>query len=404
MVQTSISQIIEQIANAVFSIGMALVFIYLFAGGKAERIPVFGAMGSATGTGAGVLAGLLFMFVVYRGNRHYFKRNIRRDTSGVTSSYREIFRVIILMVTPVILSTFVYNISPILDQTLFCDLMDFKGMTPKDATTLYGVFSTKYIVLMNVPVALANSMSTAMIPSVSSSYTLGDLDRCKAHVKQAIHFTMMISIPAAAGLCAMARPIMEVLFPQRETIDLAVSLLRIGCLGTVFSCLSTVSNGILQGIGKVDVPLRNSAVSLILHLIILTPLLFFTDLKLYAMVIATMTYNFLMCLFNNMGVRQYLGYNQEVKKTFVIPAISAVIMGIFGYVFYQGIIMICGNFFMTFLPIRLVILACMLITISFCVVVYFIAELKLGGVTEEELKGFPKGGSLIRMAKRFQLL
>ena len=51
MVQTSISQIIEQIANAIFSVGMAYLFIRLFAEGKAERIPVFGAMGSATGTG-----------------------------------------------------------------------------------------------------------------------------------------------------------------------------------------------------------------------------------------------------------------------------------------------------------------------------------------------------------------
>lgn len=404
MVQTSISQIIEQIANAIFSIGMALIFIRLFAGGKAARIPVFGAMGSATGTGAGVLAGLIFMLLVYMGNRRVFLRKVRRDTSGVYSSYGEIFRVIILMVTPVILSTFVYNISPILDQTLFCDLMDFKGMNPKDATTLYGVFSTKYIVLMNVPVALANSMSTAMIPSVSSSYTLRDMDRCKAHVKQAIHFTMMISIPCAAGLCAMARPVMEVLFPQRATIDLAVSLLRFGCLGTVFSCLSTVSNGILQGIGKVDIPLRNSAVSLILHLIILTPLLLLTDLRLYAMVFATMAYNLMMCIFNSLGVRKYLGYNQEIKKTFVIPAISALIMGILGYVFYEGIMTICGNFLLTLLPARLVILACMMITIIFCVVIYFIAELKLGGVTEEELSGFPKGGSLIRLAKRLSLL
>jgi stage V sporulation protein B len=282
--------------------------------------------------------------------------------------------------------------------------MDFKGMDSIAATTLYGVFATKYIVLMNVPVALANSMSTAMIPSVSSSYTLKDMNRCNASVKQAIHFTMMISIPAAAGLCAMARPIMEVLFPQRETIDLAVSLLRIGCAGTVFSCLSTVSNGILQGIGKVNVPLRNSAVSLILHLMVLTPLLYFTNLQLYAMVMATMLYNLLMCIFNNIGVRKYLGYRQEIKKTFVIPAISAIIMGAFGYIFYQGIYLILDTVNFGMLPIRLVVLVAMLITIIFCVIIYFIAELKLGGVTEEELSGFPKGGSLIRLARRFNLL
>lgn len=404
MVQTSISQIIEQIANAVFSVGMAILFIRLFAKGKAGRIPVFGAMGSAVGTGAGVLAGFLFMLLVYYGNRKYFKRHMLHDTSGTESTYGEILRVIVLMVTPVILSTFVYNISATLDQTLFCDIMDFKGMEAKAATKLYGVFSGKYMVLINVPVALANSMSTAMIPSVSSTYTLHDMKECNRHVKQAVHFTMMISIPAAAGLCAMARPVMEVLFPQRATIDLAVGLLRAGCVSVIFYCLSTVSNGILQGIGKVDIPLRNAAIALALHLVILTPVLYFTNMQLYGMVIATMAYSFMMCIFNSISVRKYLGYEQEIKKTFVIPAVSSVIMGLAGYVFYQGIYLILETVFGGLLPARLVILTAMTVSIIFCVAVYFVAELKLGGVEEAELSEFPRGRSLIRLAGRLHLL
>lgn len=404
MVQTSVSQIIEQIANAVFSVGMALIFIHLFAGGDPHRIPVFGAMGSAFGTGAGVIAGLLFMLVIYKGNRKYFKKHMANDVSGVESSYRDILKVIIFMVTPVILSTFVYNISATLDQTLFCDIMDFKGMRSRTAAELYGIFSGEYMVLINVPVALANSMSTAMIPSVSSSYTLHDMDRCNGHVRQAIHFTMMISIPAAAGLCAMARPVMEVLFPQKATIDLAVALLRFGCISVVFYCLSTVSNGILQGIGKVNIPLRNAAIALVLHLMVLTPLLYFTNMQLYGMVIATMSYSFMMCIFNSISVRKYLGYNQEIRKTFVIPAISAVFMGVSGYVFYQGIYMILSSFAFSILPIRLVVLGAMMVSILFSCAVYFYAELKLKGVTREDLLGFPKGRSLVRLSEKLGLL
>ena len=74
-----------------------------------------------------------------------------------------------MMVTPVILSTFVYNISTVVDQTLFMDIMGFKRMASETAASLYGVFSGKYWVLINVPIALANSMSTAMIPAISGS-------------------------------------------------------------------------------------------------------------------------------------------------------------------------------------------------------------------------------------------
>ena len=145
-------------------------------------------------------------------------------------------------------------------------------------------------VLINVPIALANSMSTAMIPAISGSYELKDYKKCRGHVRQAIHFTMVISIPAAIGMGALAYPIMEVLFPQKATIDLAVSILRTGCISIIFYALSTVSNGVLQGIGKVNIPLRNAAVSLVLHVVLLTPLLYFTNLNLYALVFATMFY------------------------------------------------------------------------------------------------------------------
>lgn len=404
MLPTSVSQIVEQVANAIISIGAAVLFIYLFAGSNEEKRPVFGAMGSAAGIGAGVVTGLIFMLIVYKANQKYFKKRVAKDTSGADSSYQEIFKTIILLVTPVILSTFVYNISTTIDQTLFCDIMDFKGMAAKKASELYGVFSGKYYVLINVPVALANSMSTAMIPSVSSSYTLKDYDKCNAHVNQAIHFTMLISIPSAVGLGVMARPIMELLFPQRATLDLAVHLLQFGCICVVFYCLSTISNGILQGIGKVNIPLRNAAVALVLHLVILAPLLMFTNLQLYAMVIGMMAYSFMMCLFNSTSVRKYLGYRQEVRKTFVIPAISAVIMGVVGYVFYQGIELILMTIFGAFLPIRLIILVALAIAIVFCVVLYFVFVLKLGGVNAEELAEFPKGRTLVRLAKKAGLL
>lgn len=404
MVPTSLSQIIEQVANAVISIGAALLFIHIFAGGDADKVPVFGAMGSAAGIGAGVITGLLFMLFINSCNKKYFRKEIQKDSSGVDSSYRDIFKIIFLMVTPVILSTFVYNISTVVDQTLFMDVMGFKKMNSRIAASLYGVFQTKYTVLINMPVAIANSMSTAMIPAISSSYALENYKKCNTHVKEAIHFTMIISIPAAIGMGALAYPIMEVLFPQKATIDLAVSILRVGCISIIFYALSTVSNGVLQGIGKVNIPLRNAAIALFLHVVVLAPLLYFTDLDLYALVLATMFYAFLMCLLNNLSVRKYLGYRQEMKKTFIIPVICSAIMGILCYIFYQGIYLILSGVLGSFIHLRILVFICLMISVVFAVIVYFVLELKLKGITEAELRKFPKGHLLVRMAKKSNLL
>ncbi|MGX8715905.1 MAG: putative polysaccharide biosynthesis protein, partial [Lachnospiraceae bacterium] len=391
MVPTSASQIIEQIMNAIVSIGAAVLFIRLFAGGDEQKVPVFGAMGSAAGIVAGVITGLVFMLVLYMSNASYFKKRRMHDVSGVNTSTGSLFLVILLMVTPVILSTFVYNISTVINQTVFIDVMDFRGVDSRQAASLYGVFSGKFWVLVNVPVALANSMSTAMIPAVSGSYTLGNYRKCGEKVKEAIHFTMMISIPAAVGLCVLACPVMQVLFPQRATIRMAINILRAGCICVVFYSLSTVSNGVLQGIGKVNIPLRNAALSLLLQVILLAGLLYFTGLDLYALVAATCFYSFMMCLLNSLSVRKFLKYRQEIRKTFLIPAVSALIMGAFCYLFYQGLYQITYFIFSGLLPLRLIILVCMMLAVGFAVIVYFVAEVKLGGVTEEEIRNFPKG-------------
>lgn len=70
---------------------------------------------------------------------------------------------------------------------------------------------------------------------------------------------MMILIPAAIGMAALAYPIMGVLFPQKATIMMATKLLIFGSPAIVFYGLSTLTNGILQALGEVNVPLRNAA-------------------------------------------------------------------------------------------------------------------------------------------------
>ena len=78
MVPTSMSQIIEQIANAIVSVGAAWLLIQSF-GIDDTSHAIYGAAGGALGTGAGVLVGLLFMLVVYGLNRKSILKKVEKD-------------------------------------------------------------------------------------------------------------------------------------------------------------------------------------------------------------------------------------------------------------------------------------------------------------------------------------
>ena len=91
MIPTSISQIIEQVFNAAFSIGAAWFFIQQFATNDTEHAK-FGAAGGTLGTGAGVLAGLCFMLIVYGVNRKTILRKVAKDTRHAKNPTAKFFR------------------------------------------------------------------------------------------------------------------------------------------------------------------------------------------------------------------------------------------------------------------------------------------------------------------------
>ena len=106
---------------------------------------------------------------------------------------------------------------------------------------------------------------------------------------------MLVLIPAAVGMAVLSYPIMGVLFPQKATIMTATLLLALGSPAIIFYGLSTLTNGILQALGEVNVPLRNAAFSLVCHIIIIALLLFITPLGVYVLVFGNCTYALQVC-------------------------------------------------------------------------------------------------------------
>ncbi|HIU77233.1 MAG TPA: oligosaccharide flippase family protein, partial [Candidatus Pelethocola excrementipullorum] len=93
MMPTSISQIVEQIINAVISVLAGYLLIKGFATDDTTHA-IYGAAGGTMGTGAGVLAGLLFMLFVYAVNRKTIQRRVDRDVYHEEETFGEVFKII----------------------------------------------------------------------------------------------------------------------------------------------------------------------------------------------------------------------------------------------------------------------------------------------------------------------
>lgn len=403
MVQTSISQILEQIANAVVSVGAAYLLIRTAMGSmelpadEADLVKraTYGAVGSALGTGAGVLAALLFMTGVYLLNRRMIDRRVKRDRHTEQESYQDILKMITMVVTPYIISTAVYNLSSAVNNSVYLKaFLEKRQLAEMELSSRWGIFVGQAQTISNIPIAFATAMGAAMIPTVAQAVAAGELEETREKIAAAVKMIMLISIPCAVGLFVLARPVTGLLFHNtRVEEDLATNLLMALSLSVVFYALSTLSNNILQGLGKVNVPIINAGIALVIQTAAGILLVGFTDLDLYAIAIANTVYSGIMCVLNQFAVYKALGYRQEILTTFVVPAFASVLMGAVAWAAYEGI------YLLTYSPKISVVIAIILAVCVYCVLL-----LLFRGVTEEELRGFPKGYLLIRAAKKCRLM
>ena len=113
------------------------------------------------------------------------RRQIKRDRLSSRENMAMTYRLIFSTVIPIILSQTVYQLSGIIDVTLFNALMDEKGHSGTTVSTQLGIYSTKYRILTNVPIAISTAMASSMVPGLVSSYMRQNLKEVRSKISVA---------------------------------------------------------------------------------------------------------------------------------------------------------------------------------------------------------------------------
>lgn len=389
MVPTSISQLIEQIVNALVSVYAA--YYLMNKNNLSEDIAAYGAAGGTLGTFAGTLIALLFLAFVFSLYKPTLDKQLRRDEDRNKETMKELYPALIVTIIPVILGQTVYQLSSIIDGSLFGHVMAAKGFDEESKGILWGIYTGKYNLLINVPVSIASAMAVAIIPSIVASKTNGMIYDVKQKVHSAVKLNMLIAIPSAVGLAVLASPILQLLF--RDNRDLPANLIRYGSVAIIFFALSTITNAVLQGIDQMRLPVIHSAISLGIHIVLVFLLLKFTNLDTYVLIIGNITFALLVCVLNWLAVAKHLNYKQEIMKTFLMPGGCAVVMGIFTFLSYKG----------TYLFVKMNSIST-LVSIIVSVIIYGFLLVITKTITKEELYRIPMGSKVVSLLELIHLI
>lgn len=396
MVPTAISQVLEQIINAIASVAGA--YMLLQAGKNVAKqmndksySSAYAAAGGTIGTIAGAFFALLLLIAIYFAYKKVLKRQMRRDRTKKSESYQLIFKILLATIVPVILSATVYNISDFLDSAIFNKIMAVQGYSKVEYASLLGMFSGQFTTLINVPTSISSALAASLIPTLVTTAQTGSRKQIHGKIYTVTRFTMLLAIPCAVGFLVLAKPILDLLFYTQDNSKPAL-MLQIGAISVVFFCLSTVTTAVIQGLDDMITPVKNSAIALVVHVVALILMMVVFRWNIYAVVMSKTIFALVNTILNDHTLRMQVGYVQESRRTFVIPVIASAVMGVVALVVHLLFELFAGEKIAT------------VIAVLVAVVTYAVTLVLIGGVTEAEMKEMPMGNKLISICKKLHLL
>lgn len=393
-IPTAISQLLEQIVNAVIAVLFSSLLFNYGAGldtvnGTEDLAYAWGAAGNTIGTGAGAMIALVFCFVLFLAYRKVLKSNVKKDATGTEQSYSEIFKTLIMIAMPVIFSTALYNLVDIIDASLFSWIMAARDqLDVKD--DIWGAYNGKAILLIHVPVSIASAMAVSLVPTLTAAFSTGKKKLARMRVNATLKFVSILAFPSAVGLMILAYPIIKTLF-RGDKSD-AWIYLTVGAAAVITFSFSTISNSILQGLDRMDLPVKHSLAAMIVHVVMLLVLSWACGMGIYGVIISYAVYGLVIAILNFKSIYAILGYRPNITNIFIKPIFASAVMGICCYIVYRVLHLFAG----TLIPMAVAVLAAVLI--------YFVVAVKIDLLTESTMLDFPKGNMLVKFARKLKLM
>ena len=179
---------------------------------------------------------------------------MKKERRSQVDSYGSIMHLLIITIIPVLLSSTIYNCNTLIDEAVFKNIAYFQGYAESDYGAWNGIYSGKYQVLINVPLAIASSIAASSVPALTAAYASGKRGEAKRQISTATRFVMVIAFPCAVGMAVLASPILQLLFGDSSA--LAARMLMLGAPAIIVFSLSTLSNGLLQGMNRMKEPIQ----------------------------------------------------------------------------------------------------------------------------------------------------
>jgi len=424
MFPTAISQVIEAIVKLLAGIFCAYLFIRIGESQYAANGIVFGvecanleqaelatlpfaAAGAVFGVTLSTLAGAVYLAIRHRKLGDGMSEE-ELVMSGRPANSDVIFKKLIKLAVPICLGALAMNITSLIDlvsimnrlnRALDKDMAAILAMYGNNisaefdkkeiATYLYGIFSTMPTTLFNLIPAITVTFGTSVLPNITAAWTEGNRKALKKNVDASLRITSIIAMPAALGMAVLARPILATLFSSRMAeVEIAVPMLQVMGIGIIFIGMMSPCNSILQGIGRVDLPVKYMLLGATFKLLINFIFVAIPGINIQAAPYGTLVCYIIIAVFSLRGLSRETKIKINLWGIFVKPLFAGIICAVSARLVYILLASFTGIKVATFG------------SIAVAAVVYAVVLLLAKVITKNDVLMLPKGEKIAKTLEK----
>ncbi len=313
-------QVIEQVVR--IFIGISLITLLL------PRGIEWAASGLAAANVLGETAGLFVMLLIYFRKRPYYGK----FSLPCLEKAREILQRLFCMCAPITLGRIAATVMLSVDSVLIPLILKKAGYTTSEATVFYGQFTSVALTLLYVPSVFTVSLATSLVPAISEAVAQVRSGVIRSRTSEAVRVTLLAGIPFTAGFLILSSQITGAVYGSPQS----GGLLFILALGGIPAYLQQTATGILQGLGKPAVPLKNMIIGSIIKVPVLYALTSNPDLGISGSAYAYTVFFFTAAGLNLLSLYRLTGFRlrfvNNVCKPFAAGSAGAFLSSkLYGY-------------------------------------------------------------------------
>ncbi|NLT14337.1 MAG: polysaccharide biosynthesis protein [Clostridiales bacterium] len=378
MVPTSLKQIAEVLGKVL--LGFAAAF-WLY--NNNYDSPVIAA-GAIIGTPIGLCIALFLLIAHKRKTDRALPAHIvvYDKPDGRSATLKRILKVS----APITMSAAFMSVLTLIDTIVVRSrLHTGAGFPLETVDTLYGVYA-KGQSLRSLPSVLVVPVAISIIPIITAALSNHRQRAAKAVTETSLKLTNVLSMPMALGMCVLAYPIFNVLYPgSNENGPACLSILGIA---SYFVCLQLMTTAILHANGQERPPMLSFIIGGTAQLVVDYLLVANPSVGIVGSPVGTLTCYFMVSVLNIFFIIKKVESRPEFSKTMLMPSLCSLVMAVAAKSVYELLYRATAGFLRTGYWRMAV---CLFAAILIAAIVYAILVLATKTVTREEIKLLPKG-------------